>query len=78
MISNYEHMLISAVRYALGRKTNIVGITVDYVIKEIPKLSARCKRLMLLDIENPLYGYGDDCDKRKWMQLLEELKGGTK
>ena len=75
MITDYETVLIGALRYALGRKTYIVGITVDYIINEIPKLSEHCKRVMILDIENPYGGYGDDCDERKWMQLLAALKG---
>lgn len=43
-MSEYEHMLISAVRYALGRRTYIVGLTVNYVIKELPRLSDSCKK----------------------------------
>lgn len=39
MLSKYEHILISAVRYVLGRRTYIVELTVDYVIEELPKLS---------------------------------------
>lgn len=74
MISDYEHMLISALRYALGRRTYVVEITVDYIIKELPKLSERCKNIMIEDIERPLGGYGDECDRVDWMRLLEELK----
>lgn len=74
MISDYEHMLISAVRYALGRRTYVVDITVNYIISELPKLSERCKQIMIHDIEHPFGGYGDECDRRDWMRLLEELK----
>ena len=74
MISDYEHMLISALRYALGRRTYIVETTVNYIIKELPKLSERCKQIMIYDIEHPLGGYGDECDRVDWMRLLEELK----
>lgn len=77
MITDYEHILISALRYALGRRTYIVEQTVDYIIKELPKLSFQCKRIMIHDIEHPLCGYGDPCDKEDWMRLLAELKGGT-
>lgn len=75
MITDYEHMLISAVRYALGRRTYIVDITVNYIIEEVPKLSDKCKRIMIQDIEYPYGGYGDECDKRDWMRLLAVLKG---
>lgn len=78
MITDYEHMLISALRYALGRKTYIVEKTVNYIIKELPKLSNRCKKIMILDIEHPLGGYGDECDRQDWMRLLTELKEGEK
>ena len=78
MITDYEHMLISALRYALGRKTHIVKTTVDYIIKELPRLSDRCKGIMINDIEHPLGGYGDECDRQDWMRLLTELKEGEK
>lgn len=34
-MTDYEHIVISAERYALGRMTYIVGITVKYILKEI-------------------------------------------
>lgn len=77
MITDYEHILISALRYALGRRTYIVEQTVNYIIKEIPRLSDSCKKVMIHDIEHPLGGYGDPCDKEDWMRLLAELKGGA-
>lgn len=74
-MSDYETMLICALRYALGRRTYIVGIVVDYIISEMPNLSEKCKRVMILDINNPFGGYGDECDKKNWMRLLKELEG---
>ena len=74
-MSDYEHMLICALRYALGRRTYIVGIIVDYIVGEVPNLSENCKRVMILDVENPIGGYGDECDKKKWMRLLKALEG---
>lgn len=71
-------MLISALRYALGRKTYIVGKTVDYIIKELPRLGNDCKKVMIHDIEHPLHGYGHECDRKDWMRLLTELKEGEK
>lgn len=76
MITNYEHMLISALRYALGRRTYIVSTTAEYIACEIPKLSEQCKNVMIQDIEEQeRFGYGDACDKVDWMRLLGELKG---
>lgn len=70
-------MLISAVRYALGRRTYIVELTVNYVIKELPRLSDGCKKIMLDDItEHERFGYGDACDERDWMRLLDAIMGG--
>ena len=73
-MTDYEHMLISALRYAIGRRTYIVEITVHYILSELPKLSDSCKQVMIHDIENA-YSLGDDCDRQDWMRLLKELKG---
>ena len=71
----YEHMLISALRYALGRRTYIVEMTMEYIEAEIPKLSEQCTKIMIGDIlQQEKYGYGDECDKADWMHLLAKLK----
>ena len=75
MITDYEHMMISALRYAIGRRTYIVEITCNYVAKQIPNLSENCKKVMIHDIEHPLAGYGDVWDRKDWMELLKKLKG---
>ena len=77
MITDYEHMLISALRYALGRRTYIVGVAVNYILSVLPKLSDPCKHVMIDDIENA-YSLGDEYDKADWMRLLKELKGEAK
>ena len=77
MITDYEHMMISALRYAIGRRTYIVEITVNYILSELPKLSGPCKHVMIDDIENA-YSLGDECDIQDWMRLLKELKGEAK
>ena len=58
MISDYEHMLISALRYALGRRTYIVELTCKYIESQMPILSDRCKDVMIKDIESQK-NYGD-------------------
>lgn len=69
-----EQILISAVRYALGRKTYIVGITTGYVKMKLEEgLSEQCKAVMIRDIEDAK-DYGWDCDKENWMSLLLNLK----
>ena len=75
MITDYEQILISALRYAFGRRTYIVGMTAEYIENELPKLSDQCRAIMITDIErHRLFGYSDECDKEDWMQLLEKLK----
>ena len=75
MITDYEHMLISVLRYALGRRTYIVEMTMEYIEAEIPKLSEQCTKIMIGDIlQQEKYGYGDECDKADWMHLLAKLK----
>ena len=73
-ITDYEHMIISAVRYALGRMTYIVSLTVEYVIKDIEqdKLSNNCLFIMKKDIENEKY-LGMPCDAREWKRLLYKI-----
>ena len=77
MITDYEHMLISALRYALGRRTYIVELTCKYIERQLPILSDRCKDLMIKDIESKS-NYGDECDKEDWMRLLKRLKAEEK
>lgn len=69
-------MLLSAERYALGRKTYIVNWTCDFIIKNKHLLTENDKLVMIKDIkEQENFGYGDDCDKNDWLKLLKTLKG---
>lgn len=74
-MSDYEHIIISAVRYALGRMTYIVNLIVNYVLKDIEenKLSKRCLSVIKQDIEytNDL---GMECDKKDWQRLLDRIE----
>ena len=74
-MSNYEHIVVSAVRYALGRMTYIVELTVDYILEQIEddKLSDYCLSLIEKDIENA-ENLGMECDKQKWMQLKNRIE----
>ncbi len=73
-MTDYEHMIISAVRYALGRMTYIVSLTVDYVLRDIEneKLSDRCLNVIMNDIRD-CENYGMDCDKQEWLKLLNRI-----
>lgn len=74
-MSEYEHILVSAVRYALGRMTYIVELTVNYVLKDIEanKLSEHCLSVIKKDI-NDARDYGMDCDKQEWVKLLNKIE----
>ena len=52
-MTDYEHMIISAERYALGRITYIVNLTVNYILQEIEndKLSDSCLDVIRKDIK---------------------------
>lgn len=66
-------MLVSAERYALGRRTYIVGWTCEIIKKNMYLLSDKDKKIMIRDLENPI-SYGDECDKQEWIILLEMLR----
>ena len=72
---DYEHIVISAERYALGRMTYIVEITVNYILQEIEddKLSDRCLSQIRDDIKEAK-DYGMECDKKLWLKLLNRIE----
>lgn len=74
-MTNYEQIVISAERYALGRMTYIVEITVDYILKDIEdnKLSEKCLKIMAEDIRNTK-NLGMECDKKMWIKLLDKIE----
>jgi len=66
-------ILVSAERYALGRRTYIVRWTCEFIRNNLYLLTEKDKQVMIIDIENPI-SYGDECDKAEWLNLLERLK----
>lgn len=74
-MTDYEQMIISAERYALGRMTYIVEITVNYILKEIEedKLSDRCLSVIAEDIKSKKY-LGMKCDRKLWIKLLKRIE----
>lgn len=74
-MSDYEHIIISAVRYALGRMTYIVEITVNYILEEIEndELSDRCLDVIRKDIKEAK-DYGMEFDKKLWLKLLDRIE----
>ena len=67
-------ILVSAERYALGRKTYIVNWTCEFIENNLALLTKKDRQVMIIDLENPI-SYGDDCDEKDWKRLLEVLKG---
>ena len=67
-------ILVSAERYALGRRTYIVQWTCGFIENNLALLTEKDRQVMIRDLENPI-SYGDDCDKAEWLQLLAVLKG---
>ena len=76
MDENFQEILVSAVRYALGRMTYIVGLTVDYIMPMIQNLKTKYINIMIDDItyQGEYYGYGMEMDRKDWMRLLAALK----
>ena len=74
-MTDYEQMIVSAERYALGRMTYIVEVTVNYILQEIEddKLSDQCLGIIRNDIKSAR-DYGMECDKKNWLKLLERIE----
>ena len=74
-MTDYEQIIISAERYALGRMTYIVEITVNYILEEIEndKLSDRCLDIIAEDIRQER-NLGMECDKKCWIKLLDRIE----
>lgn len=79
-----EMMLISAVRYALGRRSYIVPETCSFVASVKDKLSQHCIDIIIRDIGEGFEMYhrsghlmGMECDEADWRVLLRRLKEGN-
>lgn len=74
-MSDYEHIVTSAVRYALGRMTYIVELTVNYILQEIEdnNLSDSCLNIIRKDIKETK-NLGMECDKKQWLKLLNRIE----
>ena len=74
-MTDYEQIIISAERYALGRMTYIVELTVNYILEQIKfdKLSDTCLAIIADDIRNAK-DLGMDCDKKCWIKLLDRIE----
>ena len=66
-------ILVTAERYALGRRTYIVDWTCEIIKRNMHLLTEKDKLVMIRDIEGA-YAYGDECDEIDWKNLLKFLK----
>ena len=74
-----EQMLVSAVRYALGRQTYIVGWTVNEVVDAWPDLSQGARALIIRDVIEAAPRISD-VDRQDWNRvttLAAHLDDGT-
>ena len=67
-------ILVSAERYALGRRTYIVNWTCEFIENNLALLTDKDRQVIIRDLENPI-SYGDECDEKEWKILLAMLKG---
>ena len=74
-MTDYEQIIISAERYALGRMTYIVELTVNYILEQInfDNLSDRCLDIIAEDIRQAK-DLGMECDKKSWIKLLNRIE----
>ena len=78
-----EQMLVSAVRYALGRKTHLVWATCDQVRAAWPNLSRTARAVIIRDVTEALNDalttgtlVGMEVDHRAWGQLVADIVSG--
>lgn len=74
---DFELMMISALRYAIGRYTYMPSITIDYIRYLIPQLSAKTLFIMQRDIEEEIERYQrierELYMDKEWQKLAEEI-----
>ena len=79
-VRDLKDMIISALRYSLGRRTYITSETVEF-IKRYPELiDERVKDVMLKDLEEYFqkresFKFDDECDFNTWKSLYNWLEG---
>ena len=73
-----EAILVCAVRYAIGRKSYMPSLVIDYITPLLPHLSDNTLRLIANEItEYEAYegGLGDEkIDRPYWKQFLREIR----
>ncbi len=75
----FRDMIISALRYALGRRTYITAETSEFIIENKAIIDNRMKQVMLRDLKDYLerrnkgFTTDDKCDYEVWINLYDWL-----
>ena len=78
-----DFIILSAFRYALGRQTYIVRLTVDWLIYHWNGIPPRTRDLIERDLEEAFRAdkrgvhyspLGGECDKEDWTRLLTHIR----
>lgn len=74
--SDLSAMILSAARYALGRRTYIVSWTCEFIENNLHILLEKDIKVIIRDIkeQEKNYGLGDNCDINNWRDLLFKLE----
>lgn len=74
----YDHtILICAFRYALGRRTYVVGSVVREIHRVWNSLSEGDRELLVREIQEHRDNFGNlghECDERDWMSVVDRHK----
>ena len=72
---DFQQMMVSALRYALGRQSYIVGLTIEYIEWKIPLIDKKYLAIMSRDIGEEIK-LSDRLSKyidKRWIQLKEKI-----
>ena len=75
--TDFESILVCAVRYAIGRKSYMPSMVIDYITPLLPYLSYWILGLMAAEIIDHNYegGLGDEkIDKPYWLDFLRKIR----
>lgn len=70
---DFEFIIVSSVRYSLGRRTYAVSLTCSYVNNLIPFLSNKTLSVMSRDIRNAPSLGDKNIDEPEWELLLANI-----
>lgn len=79
-VRDLKDMIMCALRYSLGRRTYITGLTADFIRRYPELIDDRVKAVMLRDLEEyfkkrKFCDIDDECDYNTWKSLYNWLKG---